>query len=79
MLVVTTTMFTLGLIAIVLETSLAFQQFTQELNPTSSSLWSTRRTNAVVAVCATITYIVVSVCTLAEPESARLKTFFYFI
>jgi len=61
MLIVTTATFALGLIALVLETSLAFQQFGRELSPSSSSLWSTRRTNVVAAVCATITYLVVSV------------------
>ncbi len=61
MLVVSTVTFALGLIALVLETSLAFQQFGHELNPSSSSLWSKHRTNVVAAVCVTITYLVVSV------------------
>jgi hypothetical protein len=58
MLVVSTATFALGLIALVLETSLAFQQFAHQLSPSSGSLWSPRRTNVVVAVCATITYFV---------------------
>ncbi|KAI0273915.1 hypothetical protein BGY98DRAFT_997810 [Russula aff. rugulosa BPL654] len=61
MLVVSTLTFVLGLIALVLETSLAFQNFARELSSSSSSslsLWSTHRTNTVVALCATITYLV---------------------
>src|SRR6266699_3448371 len=61
MLVVSTVTFVLGLIALVLETSLAFQNFARELSSPSSSLWSTHRTNIVVALCATITYLVVRV------------------
>jgi len=61
MLVVSTVTFALGLIALVLETSLAFQNFARELSSSNNSLWSTHRTNIVVAVCATITYLVVSV------------------
>ena len=64
MLVVSTATFVLGLIALVLETSLAFQQFSHELSPSSSSLWSARHTNVVAAVCATITYLVVSATSL---------------
>ena len=64
MLVVSTATFALGLIALVLETSLAFQQFSHELSPSSSSLWSARHTNVVAAVCATITYLVVSATSL---------------
>ena len=60
MLVVSTSTFALGLIALVLETSLAFQNFAREVGSKSSSLWSTHRTNVVVALCATITYLVVS-------------------
>jgi hypothetical protein len=64
MLVVSTVTFVLGLIALVLETSLAFQNFARELGSSNGSLWSTHRTNVVVALCATITYLVVSVPTL---------------
>lgn len=59
MLVVSTATFALGLVALVLETSLAFQQFAHQLSPSSSSLWSARRTKVIAAVCATITYLVV--------------------
>ena len=69
MLVVSTATFVLGLIALVLETSLAFQQFSHELSPSSSSLWSARHTNVVAAVCATITYLVVSATSLLSPLS----------
>ncbi|KAN0103693.1 hypothetical protein V8E52_011718 [Russula decolorans] len=58
MLVVSTVTFVLGLIALVLETSLAFQNFARELGSSNGSLWSTHRTNVVVALCATITYLV---------------------
>jgi hypothetical protein len=64
MLVVSSVTFALGLIALVLETSLAFQNFARELGSSNSSLWSKHRTNVVVAVCATITFLVVSVPTL---------------
>jgi hypothetical protein len=64
MLVVSTMTFALCLIALVLETSLAFQNFARELSSSNSSLWSTHRTNIVVALCATITYLVVSGSTL---------------
>jgi len=58
MLVMTTAMFALGTIALVLETSLAYQQFALEVVPSSSSLWSTRRTNIIMAVGATIACII---------------------
>lgn len=61
MLVISTATFALGLIALVLETSLAFQQFAHELGSSSGSLWSPRRTNVVAAICTTITYFVVSI------------------
>ena len=67
MLVVSTATFVLGLIALVLETSLAYQQFTHELSPSNSSVWSARHTNVVAAVCATITYLVVSATSLPSP------------
>jgi hypothetical protein len=69
MLVVSTATFALGLIVLVLETSLAFQQFAHQLSPSSSSLWSARRTNVVAAACATITYLVVSSPALLSPLS----------
>ncbi|KAI9449525.1 hypothetical protein F5148DRAFT_1247327 [Russula earlei] len=64
MLVVTTAMFALGFIALVLETSLAYQQFTLLLRPSRGSLWSTSKTNTVTAVGSTIaciTYIIADV------------------
>jgi hypothetical protein len=63
MLVATTALFGLGLIALVLDTSLAYQQFTREIGlfgSSSGSLWSTRRTNITTSVGATITCIIVS-------------------
>jgi hypothetical protein len=61
MLVISTATFALGLIALVLETSLAFQQFAHELGSSSGSLWSPRRTNVIATICTTITYFVVSI------------------
>jgi len=61
MLVATTALFGLGLIALVLDTTLAYQQFTREIGlfaSSSGSLWSTRRTNITTAVGATITCII---------------------
>ncbi|KAI0300032.1 hypothetical protein B0F90DRAFT_1817829 [Multifurca ochricompacta] len=55
MLGMTTFMFILGLIALVLETVLGFQQMKLFLDPTSSGIWSSSRTNVVIAVGATIT------------------------
>lgn len=60
MLTVTTLMFALGLIALVLQTTLSYQQFAQLFNSSSSSLWSTYRTSVVTAVVATIARIIVS-------------------
>jgi len=54
MLIVTTAMFALGIIALALDTSLTYQQFTLDLSPTSGALWSPRRTNVVAATGATI-------------------------
>ncbi|KAI0287743.1 hypothetical protein BC826DRAFT_1042283 [Russula brevipes] len=62
MFVVTTAMFALGLTALALDTTLAFQQFARELSPfsapgsasSSSPSWSVRRANIVTAVGATI-------------------------
>ena len=71
MLVVSTATFALGLIALVLETSLAFQQFAHELGSSSGSLWSPRRTNVIAAVCTTITYFVVSISSRPPPNRDR--------
>jgi len=62
MLVATTAMFALVLMALVLDTSLGFQQFARELSSFGSSggsLWSTRRINVTTAVGATIACIIV--------------------
>ncbi|KAI0300036.1 hypothetical protein B0F90DRAFT_1726140 [Multifurca ochricompacta] len=58
MLFITSVMFVLGLIALVLKTFLDFQQFTRLLSPSSSSLWSLRSTNIVTAVSATLARII---------------------
>ncbi|KAH9976984.1 hypothetical protein BJV74DRAFT_861534 [Russula compacta] len=61
MLVVTTTMFALGLAALVLQTSLSYQQFTLTFNPSSTSLWSPRYTDIITtagAIIACIIYII---------------------
>jgi hypothetical protein len=60
MLAVTTTMFALGLIALVLQTSLSYQQFAQMFSSSSTSLWSAHRIGVVTAVIATIARIIVS-------------------
>jgi len=67
MLVMTTATFALGIIALVLETSLAYQQFTLEVIPSSSSLWSARRTNVIMAVGATIACTIVSTSSFPLP------------
>jgi len=54
MLVATTAMFALGLIALVLNTELSYQQFTLILDSSSRSLWSARRTSITTAVGATL-------------------------
>ena len=60
MFIVTTAMFALGIIALALDTSLTYQQFTFDLSPTSGALWSPRRTNVVAATGATIICTIVS-------------------
>ncbi|KAF8466078.1 hypothetical protein DFH94DRAFT_698583 [Russula ochroleuca] len=54
---ITTLMFVLGLIALVLETALGFQQMQLFLDPTSGGIWSSTHTNIIIAVGATITRI----------------------
>jgi hypothetical protein len=54
MLTVTSTMFALGLIALVLQTSLSYQHFDGLFNSSSTTLWSAHRTGVVTAVVATI-------------------------
>jgi hypothetical protein len=56
---ITTFMFALGLIALVLETALGFQQMKLFLDPTSGGIWSSTDTNIIIAVGATITRIMV--------------------
>jgi hypothetical protein len=56
---ITTFMFMLGLIALVLETALGFQQIQLFLDPTSGGIWSSNRTNVIIAVGATITRVMV--------------------
>jgi hypothetical protein len=56
---ITTFMFALGLIALVLETALNFQQMKLFLDPTSGGIWSSTDTNIIIAVGATITRIMV--------------------
>ena len=52
-------MFMLGLIALVLETALGLQQIQLFLDPTSGGIWSSTRTNVIIAVGATITRVMV--------------------
>ena len=52
-------MFMLGLIALVLETALDFQQMKLFIDPTSGGIWSSTNTNIITAVGATITRIMV--------------------
>jgi hypothetical protein len=73
MFIVTTAMFALGIIALALDTSLTYQQFTLELSPTSGALWSPRRTNVVAATGATI------ICTIVSTASLSLSpSIFYY-
>ena len=52
-------MFVMGLIALVLETALGFQQMKLFLDPTSGGIWSSTDTNIMIAVGATITRVMV--------------------
>jgi len=54
---ITTFMFALGLVALVLETAFVFQQIQLFLDPTSPGIWSSYHTNVIIAVGATITRI----------------------
>jgi len=56
---ITTFMFALGLIALVLETAFGFQQMQLFLDPSSPGVWSSYHTNVIIAVGATITRIMV--------------------
>jgi len=55
---ITTFMFVLGLIALVLSTTLGFQQMQLLLDSTSGEIWSSTKTNIIIAVGATMTRIV---------------------
>ena len=52
-------MFILGIIALVLETALGFQQMQLFLDPSASNIWSSYHTNVIIAVGATITRLMV--------------------
>ena len=56
---ITTFMFVLGIILLVLETALGFQQMQLFLDPTAGSVWSSYRTNVINAVGATLTRLMV--------------------
>ena len=56
---VTTFMFVLGIIALVLETAFGFQQMQLFLDLTAGNVWSSARTNVIIAVGATITRLMV--------------------
>jgi hypothetical protein len=56
---ITTFMFVLGIIALVLETAFGFQQMQLFLDPTAGNVWSSARTNVIIAVGATITRLMV--------------------
>ena len=75
MLVVTTAMFALGLIALVLNTELSYQQFTLLLDSSSPSLWSARRTSITTAVGATLVCTIVSVGRIHPSISASSSHF----
>jgi hypothetical protein len=55
----TTFMFILGIIILALQTTLEFQQMQLLVNPTAPGLWSSYRTNVVIAVGATATRLMV--------------------
>ena len=56
---ITTFMFVLGIIALVLETALGFQQMQLFLNPSASNVWSSYHTNVIIAVGGTIARLMV--------------------
>ncbi|KAH9979598.1 hypothetical protein BGW80DRAFT_1279200, partial [Lactifluus volemus] len=60
MLGITTFMFILGLVALVLETALGFQQAQLFLEPIGGGIWSSTNTNIIIAIGATITRIMVA-------------------
>ncbi len=52
-------MFILGIIALVLETTLEFQQMQLFLDPAANSVWSSYRTDVIIAVGDTIARLMV--------------------
>ena len=56
---ITTFMFFLGIITLVLETALGFQEMQLFLDPTAGNVWSSYRTNIIIAVGATFTRLMV--------------------
>jgi hypothetical protein len=72
MLIMITVMFALGIIALALNTSLTYQQFTFDLSPTSGMLWSPRHTNTIMATGATI------ICTIVSGASPPPLSIFYY-
>jgi hypothetical protein len=67
---ITTFMFVLGIIALVLETALGFQQMQLFLNPSGTNVWSSYHINVIIAVGGTITRLMVRSHSI---PSARLK------
>lgn len=61
-------MFVLGLIALILETALGFQQMKLFLDPTSGGIWSSTNTNIIIAVGATITRTMVGLVERSGPS-----------
>jgi hypothetical protein len=72
-------MFILGIIAMVLETALGFQQMQLFLDPTSGNVWSSNRTNVIVAVGATITRLMVRSYDTSMPSALTQLTGFQYI
>ncbi len=66
---ITTFMFVLGIIALVLETSLGFQQMQLFLDPTAGNIWSSNRTNVIIAVGATISRLMVRLHGASMPSA----------
>ena len=66
---ITTFMFVLGIILLVLETALGFQQMQLFLDPTAGNVWSSYRTNVINAVGATFTRLMVRLHDVPIPSS----------
>jgi hypothetical protein len=69
-----TFMFVLGLIALVLDTTLGFQQMQLLLDSTGSGIWSSTKTNIIIAVGATITRIMVRLLDACFPFAVLTLT-----